>query len=215
VHAGGSGFCREPMRHHGNLFGASGVIGVVGGRPLSEHDLIDRAKRGDVGAYGELVRMHERIAFRTAYLITRDCAEAQDAAREAFIRAYRALWRFRPGAPFRPWLLRIVANESRNRCRSAARRATLAARAKERVAGDATPSLEATVLASERRDAVLAGLNALSEDHRSVIVCRYFLELSEAETAAALSCRRGTVKSRLSRALEVLRDAMEEPCDRA
>jgi RNA polymerase sigma-70 factor (ECF subfamily) len=157
--------------------------------------------------------MHEQIAFRTAYLITRDRAEAQDAAQEAFIRAYRALWRFRSGAPFRPWLLRIVANESRNRCRSAGRRATLAARAKEQVSGDAVPSPEATLLASDRREAVLAALNALSEDHRLVIVCRYFLELSEAETAAALSSRRGTVKSRLSRALEHLRDAMEESCD--
>jgi RNA polymerase sigma-70 factor (ECF subfamily) len=159
--------------------------------------------------------MHERIAFRTAYLITRDAAEAQDAAQEAFIRAYGALWRFRPGAPFRPWLLRIVANESRNRRRSAGRRDALAARAKEQVSWDVAPSLEAGLLATERREAVLAALNNLSEDHRLVILCRYVLELSEAEAATALGCRRGTVKSRLSRALEQLRGAMEEPDDRA
>jgi RNA polymerase sigma factor (sigma-70 family) len=193
--------------------GATGVIEVVVGRPVSEHDLIDRAKRGDVGAFGELVRMHEQIAFRTAYLITRDRDEAQDAVQDAFIRAYRALWRFRSGAPFRPWLLRIVINESRNRGRSAGRRAALAARAQAQVALDAGPSPEATVLESERREAVLAGLNAVSDDHRLVIICRYVLELSEAETAVALSCRPGTVKSRLSRALEHLRDAMEAPRD--
>jgi RNA polymerase sigma-70 factor (ECF subfamily) len=154
--------------------------------------------------------MHEQVAFRTAYLITRESAEAQDVAQDAFIKAYRSLWRFRSGAPFRPWLLRIVTNEALNRFRSSSRRAALAVRAGERASVGAAPSPEAILLSSERRMAVLAALDALSEGHRLVIVCRYLLELSEAETAAALRCRRGTVKSRLSRALTVLRDAIEE-----
>jgi len=179
----------------------------VVGRPQSEHDLVERARRGDVDAYTQLVRSHEQIAFRTAQLITGDAADAQDAAQEAFVKAHDALWRFRPGAPFRPWLLRIVANESHNQRRSAGRRTGLARRAADdRTSGDAAPSPEAAALRSERHAELVAAINTLSEPHRLVIACRYLLELSEAETAATLSCRRGTVKSRLARALVQLRE---------
>lgn len=167
--------------------------------------------RGDVNAYTELVRMHEQIAFRTAHLITGDAADAQEAAQDGFIKAYRALWRFRAGAPFRPWLLRIVGNEAINRRRSSGRRAGLAQRiADDRTSGGAAPSPEAAVLAAERRATVLAAMDELTEPHRLVIACRYLLELSEEETAAALGCRRGTVKSRLSRAMEQLRLKVED-----
>ena len=180
------------------------------GRPLDESDLIGRAKRGDTHAYEELVYAHQGIAFRTAYVIAGNAADAEDAAQEGFVRAWRALGRFREGAPFRPWLLQIVANEARNRRRSAGRRAHLALRAAtEQPSGDAAPSPEVAVMESEQRVAVLAALNGLTEDHRLVIACRYFLDLSEAETAAALGVRGGTVKSRTSRALERLREAYD------
>ena len=65
------------------------------------------------------------MAFRTAYLVTGSAADADDAAQEAFVKAWRSLGRFRPGAPLKPWLLQIVVNESRNRRRSAGRRAGL------------------------------------------------------------------------------------------
>lgn len=160
-------------------------------------------------AYERLVRGHETVAFRTAYLITGDASEAEDAAQEAFVKAYRALGRFRAGAPFRPWLLSVVANEAKNRRKAARRRAGLALRAAEGEARAGTgPSPEASVLAAERRDELLAALGELREDDRLVIGSRYFLELSEAETAAALGCARGTVKSRLSRALGRLRERM-------
>ena len=61
------------------------------------------------------MRRYQEVAFRTAYLVTREAGEAEDAAQEAFVKAYYALARFRTDAPFRPWLLRIVANEARNR----------------------------------------------------------------------------------------------------
>jgi RNA polymerase sigma-70 factor (ECF subfamily) len=99
-----------------------------------------------------------------------------------------------------------VANEARNRRRASGRRAGLAVRAgEERSSGEAAPSPEAALLAGERRATLLAGLERLAERDRTVIACRYLLELSEAETAAALGVRPGTVKSRLSRALERLR----------
>jgi DNA-directed RNA polymerase specialized sigma24 family protein len=101
----------------------------VEGRPLDEAELVERAKGGDHGAYGEIVHAYQGIAFRTAYLIAGDASEAEDAAQEGFVKAFYALPRFRSGAPLRPWLLRIVANEARNRRRSAGRRAHLALQA--------------------------------------------------------------------------------------
>jgi RNA polymerase sigma-70 factor, ECF subfamily len=184
---------------------------MVVGRPLPETELVARAKRGDAAAYEELVRAHQAIAFRTAYLVTGDESDAQEAAQDGFVKAYRALGRFRADAPFRPWLLSIVANEARNCRRSAGRRHGLVLRAAADAApGDAAPSPEATLVSAERRQELLAALGRLSEDHRLVLTCRYLFELSEEETAAALGIRRGTVKSRTSRALERLRAAVGE-----
>jgi RNA polymerase sigma factor (sigma-70 family) len=183
----------------------------VVGRPLDDAELVARAQQGDVAAYEELVRMHQGIAFRTAYLLAGSTADAEEAAHDAFLKAFHALRRFRRGKPFRPWLLAIVANEARNRRRSAGRRHALALRAAEEVRpGDAAPSPEAAVLRRERQDLVLAAVNRLSEEHRLVVACRYFLDLSEAETASTLGFRTGTVKSRLSRALERLREEVPE-----
>ncbi len=181
------------------------------GRPLDDAELVTRAQQGDAAAYEELVRMHQGVAFRTAYLIAGSTADAEDAAHDAFVKAFRALGRFRRGRPFRPWLLAIVANEARNRRRSAGRRHALALRAAEEIRpGDAAPSPEAAVLGRERHDLLLAAVNRLSDEHRLVVACRYFLDLSEAETASALGIRSGTVKSRLSRALERLREEVPE-----
>jgi RNA polymerase sigma-70 factor (ECF subfamily) len=181
-------------------------------RPPQEAELVARAKRGELGAYEDIVRLHQTIAFRTAWVITRSSADAEEAAQDAFVKAHAALGRFREGAPFRPWLLAIVSNEARNRVRSAGRRAGLAQRvAEERRPDDAVPSPEAALLDFEQRDELLAAVAALSENVRQASACRYFLDLSEEETAAALGCPRGTVKSRLSRALERLRERMEAP----
>jgi RNA polymerase sigma factor (sigma-70 family) len=152
------------------------------------------------------VRGYQEVAFRTAYLITGDASEAEEATQEAFVKAHRALGRFRYGAPFRPWLLAIVANEARNQRRAAARRAGLFLRvAREGTPGNVPSSPESAVLAAERRAELLEALSGLREEARLAIACRYFLGLSEEETAATLGCARGTVKSRLSRALGSLR----------
>ena len=181
----------------------------MGGRPLDENELIERARHGDVDAYARLVQTYQGIAHRTAYVVA-GSADAEDAAQEAFVKAYYALHRFKPGSAFRPWLLKIVANEARNRRRSAGRRAALALRATQEPSGEAAPSPEAVLLAGERRAELVAALNRLAEHEREALACRYLLGLSEAETAAALGVRPGTVKSRLSRALERLRAELEE-----
>jgi RNA polymerase sigma factor (sigma-70 family) len=178
----------------------------VVGRPRDEAELVERARRGDARAYEEIVQAYQGIAFRTAYLITGNAADAEDAAQDGFVKAYYALGRFRRGAPLKPWLLQIVANEARNRRRSAGRREGLALRvATQEPSGDAAPSPEATLLDTERRSGLLAHMSELPEEQRLCLALRYFLDLSEEETANVLGVRPGTVKSRTARALERLR----------
>jgi RNA polymerase sigma-70 factor (ECF subfamily) len=165
-----------------------------------------QAQRGDPRAYEELVRPHEEIAFRVAYVITRNAADAEDAVQDALIKAWRAMGRFRADEPLRPWLLRIAANEARNRRRSSGRRERLALRAAS-LSGEAAPSPEDVVLDATQRELLLAALEELPDDAREVLACRYLLELSEEETAAALDLPRGTVKSRSARALDRLKEA--------
>ena len=180
-------------------------------RPPTEAELVERAQDGDATAFTALVRDHEGIAFRTAYLITRNAADAEDAAQVGLTKAWRALPRFRRGAPFRPWLLAIVANEARNRRRGEGRREGLLLRAaREVLSGEAASSPEGNVIAAEERAELLAALERLSEDDRLVLACRYLLDLGEEETGRVLSLRRGTVKSRTSRALERLRAQLGE-----
>jgi RNA polymerase sigma-70 factor (ECF subfamily) len=181
------------------------------GRPADDSVLIARAVRGDSAAYEEIVQRYQQVAFRTAYVITGSAPDAEDAAQEGFVKAYRALDRFRLGADLRPWLLRIVANEARNRVRSSGRRHQLELRLAEGFRpGDAAPSPEAVAVAGDERRRLLTLVNALSEEDRLVIASRYFLELNGEETAAALGIPEGTVKSRLSRALARLRARVEE-----
>ena len=179
----------------------------MAGRPPTDLDLVERACSGDAAAFATLVRPHEELAFRTAYLITRNAAEAQEAAQDALVKAHRALRRFRRDAPFRPWFLTIVGNEARNRLRASGRRDALVLRAafEQDPSGVTAPSPEGAVLAAETRAALLAAVERLPDEQRVAVTCRYFLELSEAETATVLGVRPGTVKSRLSRGLERLR----------
>src|SRR5689334_24108699 len=102
---------------------------VIAGRIESEEArLVARAKDGDQQAYAQLLSRHQALAFRAAYLVAGSAAEAEDATQEACVKAWLALRRFRTGAPFRPWLVRIAVNEARNRRRGAGRRANLALR---------------------------------------------------------------------------------------
>ena len=180
------------------------------GRPEEDAELFARAQRGDIDAYEEIVQRYQQLAFRTAYVITRSAAEAEDAAQDAFVKAYRALASFRTGAEPRPWLLRIVANEARNRMRSAVRRQRLELRLAEGFRqGDAAPSPEAAAVDADERRRLVSLVGDLEENDRLIIASRYFLELSGEETAAALGIPEGTVKSRLSRALGRLRERIE------
>jgi RNA polymerase sigma factor (sigma-70 family) len=176
---------------------------------VSDAGLVDRVRQGDVDAYATLVERYQSAAVRLASLVTRDAAEAEDVAQNAFIKAYYALDRFRPGASFRPWLLRIVVNEARNSLSATQRRAAVHTRiaANEPVVAGGH-STEESVVADEQRTAVLLALENLRQDDRAVLAYRYLFDMSEAEMAQALDCAPGTVKSRLSRALVRLRESL-------
>ena len=177
--------------------------------PASDRDLAARAREGDLAAYADLVRRYEQLAFRVAWLVCRSSAEAEDAAQEGFIKAHRALGRLRPGSEFRPWLLQIVANQARNRTPAPlpeSRHGSLAAAG----AADAVPSAESAAVAGTEHERLLAAVERLPEKERMIVACRHLLELSEAETAAIAGIPKGTVKSRLSRAMTRLRDDLAE-----
>lgn len=151
------------------------------------------------------MRRHQSLAQRAAWLVTGSAEEAADATQEGFVKAWRALDRFREDAEFRPWLLRIVVNTARNRRRSAWRFEAMRLRATAAATNLTAPSAEASAVEHAEHDALIASLRRLPARDREVIACRYLLDLSEAETAQVLGCARGTVKSRLSRALDRLR----------
>ena len=180
------------------------------GRPLEqpgESELVERARRGDHSAYGELVTRYQTLAARVAYVITASATDADDVAQDAFVKAYYALDRFRDGAPFRPWLLRIVANEAKNRKVAAGRRPTVElSAAADRASGETAHSPEDAAVAADLRSGLVAAINRLRAEDRLVLAYRYFFDLSESEMADALGVARGTVKSRLSRATERLRE---------
>ena len=175
-----------------------------------EADLVERARDGDHHAFAELVRDHEEIAFRVAYLVVRSAADAEDVTQEALVKAYRALGRFRAGSPFRPWLLRIVGNEARNHRRAAGRRAFHHQRAALLEPVTSASAADDELLEREGRRGLLAALDDLPEGERVAVAARYLVGLTDGETAAALGIPRATVKMRAWRGLNRLRRELGE-----
>ncbi|MBV9358726.1 MAG: DUF1002 domain-containing protein [Chloroflexi bacterium] len=174
----------------------------------TDAELVVRAQRGELDAYTELVQRHQQLAIRVAYMVTRNQADAEDVAQEALLKAYSALAQVDPNA-FRAWLLRIVVNQARNHLKAARRRTALAERsATDRPGALTAPSAETSVLASQQRVVLMRALDELREEDRLAIGYRYFFDLSESEMVEALGWPRGTVKSRLSRALGRYRQAL-------
>ncbi|PUA79090.1 RNA polymerase [Nocardioides currus] len=170
--------------------------------------MVAHARAGDPDAFAVLVRRHAPMAMRTAALLGAG-ANAEDVVQDALVKAYGSLGRFREGRPFRAWLLRIVANETRNAHRSSTRRSAREQR---------TPPPElldpvGEVVHREEKQRLLDALDRLPVTLRAVVTCRYLLELDEAETAEVLSVPRGTVKSRLSRGLARLRVELDAGTD--
>ncbi len=179
---------------------------------MSEANLIHQARQGDGAGWAELVGQHQQAVFRLAYLLVGDADAAEDVAQEAFIRAYQALDRFDVNRPLRPWLLRITANLARNQRRSVGRYFAAIQRLiraePEAAFAPIQPTLDrgqAGLVERERAHTLWQAVRRLGPAEQEIIYLRYFLEMSEAETAAALAIAPGTVKSRTHRALARLR----------
>jgi RNA polymerase sigma-70 factor (ECF subfamily) len=179
---------------------ADGTAALASEGPVrSERALIQAARRGDPGAIEDLYRRHWKPAYRAAYLVTRDAHAAEDIAQEAFLQAIRVLDRFDRARPFAPWLHRIVTNRALDWARAHALRRP-ALQMHEPVAPPARSDLS---------DDLAEAIGRLAPDQRAVVVLRYLLEHTPGEIAEMLDLPRGTVNSRLRRALDELAGAVE------
>ena len=189
---------------------AAGRVGVAGRgagaehvRSRSEHSLIGGVLAGSEADLEALFHRHWRRAYRAAFLITHDHAAAEDIAQEAFLAAIRRLDRFDRRRRFEPWLSAIVANRAIDWVRTRAARHETGHEPPALVAADATPP-------TPYSDELLAALATLSAEHRAVVVLRYVLEYTPGEIARVLELPRGTVNSRLRRALDALESQLRE-----
>lgn len=194
---------------------------------MNESEQVTRARKGDEVAWGYVVRQHQEAVFRLAYLLLRDADDAEDVTQETFIRAYRNLDRFDVARPLRPWLLEIARNQCYNWSRALRRRVAALQRWGHAVPnapvdgvshnpGAPNPGVQGVAdldeqmvqqwQAAELWQAV-GRLNGMDQE---VIYLRCFLELPVEETAQVLKIAPGTVKSRLSRALDRLRRVVEQ-----
>lgn len=179
---------------------------------IEESVLIERARMGDQDAFAALVERHARPAYNVAYRVMGNAAEAEDITQEAFVRAHRALGRFRPGAPFAPWLYKIVTNLALN----ALEKQRLPTRSLDDLPPLVEPSARgadeppARALAAERQAALRAALLALSPAQRAVVELRHFQGQSYEAIAQTLGIPLSDVKSRLFRARQKLKEHLRE-----
>jgi RNA polymerase sigma-70 factor (ECF subfamily) len=169
--------------------------------PRRERAWVRAAQAGSDEAMEALFRVHWRPAHRAAFLIVHDAAAAEDIAQEAFLAAIRALDRFDRRRPFGPWLHRIVVNRAIDWTRARALRREIG----EPVESEAPPERDVTW--SER---IVAALAVLDADQRAAVVLRHLLEYTPGEIADLLEVPRGTVNSRLRRALDRLATELAE-----
>jgi RNA polymerase sigma-70 factor, ECF subfamily len=184
---------------------AAGGTGVAArfadGSRLRERRLVRDAQRGSAEAFEVLFRRHWAGAYRAAWVVMRDAAAAEDVAQEAFIAAVRAIDRFDRRRPFAPWLHRIVVNRAIDAARSRALRREVDTAAEDAAADPAPEPLS---------DELTAALAELGPEHRAVVALRYLLDYTPGEIAALLDLPRGTVNSRLRRALDRLATMLGE-----
>jgi RNA polymerase sigma-70 factor, ECF subfamily len=167
---------------------------------MTEQDAIARLKRGDISGLDTLIEKYQTQAVRTAYLITRERASAEDVVQSTFLQTYDRIDQFDVRRPFGPWFLRCVINN--------AIKSTSRTKRTVHLDGDTVLGTLLTQIDTEQKDihdAVWDALGALPADQRAVIVLRYYLEFSEAEIAQELVCPPGTVKSRLHTARKRLK----------
>ncbi|MDP2720007.1 MAG: RNA polymerase sigma factor [Dehalococcoidia bacterium] len=172
---------------------------------MNDSEAVSECQAGNREAFRHLVENYKDILFGTAILMTGNNAIAEDMVQEAFISAWKGINRFQNGRPVKPWLVKILVNKVlSNRRRGEPYKISL----DDNIGGNQSgPGLAEEF---EVKDEVGRALDKLSEEHRQVVILRYFSELSLEEISAAMGCRQGTVKSRLHRAQGILRELLIE-----
>lgn len=178
--------------------------------------LVERAKRGDVEAFEQLIGQYEKKVYNLAYRLTGRHEDASDIAQEAFLRAYSSLPDFRGDSSFATWLFRIVNNacldelrkRKRQRLTSLDEPLTVEDGEMDRqlAIADTADGPEASLERVEVQRAVQESINALEEEYRVVILLRHMYGYSYNEIADTLGLNLGTVKSRLNRAKQALKE---------
>ncbi len=179
------------------------VARAEGGARRDERRLVREVQRGSAQALEELFRREWPRAYRAAYLVVHDAAAAEDIAQEAFLAAVRAIDRFDRRRPFGPWMHRIVVNRAIDATRARSLRREVDAEAA--ASAEAPPDRPSEPLPAD----VVAALKELSPEHRAVVVLRFIFVYTPGEIARALDMPRGTVNSRLRRALDRLGEVVE------
>lgn len=172
---------------------------------MTEDEIIRRCQAGDREAFRSLVEQYQNVLYGTAYLMTGSRMAAEDQVQEAFLSAWKGIGSFRIGHPLKPWLVRILVNKVLSYHRTNPK--TIISIDADLVADPVGDDLAEDI---ERRDQLQRVLQSLSEEQRQVVLLRYFTGLSLAETSAALGRQQGTVKSQAHRALEQLKNLIED-----
>lgn len=184
--------------------------------PSDEARFIERAKQGDVEAFESLIGQYERKVYNLAYKLTGNPEDASDMAQEAFVRVYTKLGDFRGDSSFVTWLFQITANVCRDELRRRVRQRTTSI--DETVEGDEgemtrqfADTGDGPEQALDRQEAqrlVRAAMATLEPEHQEVLMLRDFQDLSYEQIRDILNCSLGTVKSRLNRARNALKDTL-------
>lgn len=177
---------------------------------MDEQSLVASARRGDISAFNQLVRAYQELAYNVAYRILGNEQRAMDATQDGFLRGYRAMHQFRGGS-FKAWILRIVTNCCYDQLRARRRRPTtpiddiLEDQEHSTLLTDPGELPEARVERQELGQLIQAGLDALPDDQRVVVVLSDVQGMSYEEISQVTLVALGTVKSRLSRGRARLR----------
>jgi RNA polymerase sigma-70 factor (ECF subfamily) len=169
---------------------------------LHEVELIRLAQAGDSQAFAALMDQHRSTLTGTAYLILRDPQLVEDAVQEALVQVWRGLPSYRPTGSFRGWVVTILVNQI-HKLRRKHRVPTVPLEGMEALLEDARHDEDVVLLNDDRRQVRIA-LQSLTSDQREVVILRYYGDLTVPEIARMLGSPEGTVKSRLSRALDRL-----------
>ena len=175
---------------------------------MDEEELITLSQQGDQDSFRALMERYRPTLVKTSYLTTRDSEAAQDVVQETLVRVWRGLPSYKPRGSFRAWLIKILMNQARRQYRRKLTPTVPLAAAAEMPSNSESPDDAAQ--RQEQHEQVREALELLTNDHREVVILRYFSELTVPEIAQALSCREGTVKSRLSRAQSHLKQVLSE-----